>query len=209
MEGSCAPSVNMSLYDGDGERAGSAEGQIDTNLALQLLFQYYCRFGRAGSDTELETMDNVNFAKFLRDTPGLLDRRLTPSVGDLFFLKCKEKSTRRITYSQVSRGRDLASPSPTGTFAPRAIPTGAFAPRASPSATTLRDGSFAYPPPPPPPVARRTRRLRVNQIFIRRKSRQRRRLSRKLCRLPRAIRPRKPSRHRHRASSPRWHDPSR
>jgi hypothetical protein len=95
--GSGTPSV-MSLYD-DG--IGGIEG-VDTNLALQLLFQYYCRFGRSGKTTELETMDNAMFAKFLRDTPCLLDRRLTPTEGDLIFFKCKEKASRRINYSQVS-----------------------------------------------------------------------------------------------------------
>ena len=73
---------------------------IDTNAQLQLVFQYYCRFGRTGGHTGEDTMDNVNFAKFARECPRLLDRRLDRTEVDLIFTKVKAKGKRRITYSQ-------------------------------------------------------------------------------------------------------------
>ncbi len=73
---------------------------IDTNAQLQLVFQYYCRFGRTGGHSGEDTMDNVNFAKFARECPRLLDRRLDRTEVDLIFTKVKAKGKRRITYSQ-------------------------------------------------------------------------------------------------------------
>jgi hypothetical protein len=68
-------------YDvGEGEGEGSAEGAageeaalsapLDTNTQLQLIFQYYCRFGRTGgSGDEQDTLDGANFAKLTRECP--------------------------------------------------------------------------------------------------------------------------------------------
>jgi len=85
------------------QRAAAAQSEtfpIDTNAQLQLVFQYYCRFGRTGGHSGEDTMDNVNFAKFARECPRLLDRRLDRTEVDLIFTKVKAKGTRRITYSQ-------------------------------------------------------------------------------------------------------------
>lgn len=84
-------------------------GQLDTSLQLQLLFQYYCRFGRTGRETEIETLDNVMWAKFCRDTPGLLDRRVTPTEADLIFVKVKSKHSRRVDYNQVRQSARASS----------------------------------------------------------------------------------------------------
>lgn len=81
--------------DGDADNAEP----IDANVQLQLLFQYYCRFGRTGSGgDEEDTIDSFNFAKFTRECPGLLDRRLNPTEVDLIFVKCKAKGGRRLHY---------------------------------------------------------------------------------------------------------------
>lgn len=102
-----------SVVSGEGDDAGS--GQLDTSLQLQLLFQYYCRFGRTGRETEVETLDNVMWAKFCRDTPGLLDRRVTPTEADLIFVKVKSKHSRRVDYNQVRLQRRVhgCAPRPT------------------------------------------------------------------------------------------------
>jgi len=76
----------------EGEGAGTAEGAggeeeeaalsapLDTNTQLQLIFQYYCRFGRTGgSGDEQDTLDGANFAKLTRECPDLLDRVLNPT----------------------------------------------------------------------------------------------------------------------------------
>lgn len=87
---------------------------LDTNVLLQLLFQYYCRFGRtSGMSDEGDTLDSFNFAKFTRECPGLLDRSsnanngavaerqiLTPTEVDLIFVKCRTKGSRRLHYAQ-------------------------------------------------------------------------------------------------------------
>lgn len=44
--------------------------------------------------------DNVNFAKFCRECPDLLDQRLNISEVDLIFAKCKGPRSRRLKYSQ-------------------------------------------------------------------------------------------------------------
>lgn len=80
--------------------APSATFPIDTNAQLQLVFQYYCRFGRTGGHSGEDTMDNVNWAKFARECPGLVDRRLDRTEVDLIFTKVKTRGKRRITYSQ-------------------------------------------------------------------------------------------------------------
>jgi hypothetical protein len=84
-------------------RAGEdgEDGGIDTNTQLQLIFQYYCRFGRTGGmGDEQDTIDSFNFAKLTRECPGMLDRNLTPTQVDLIFIKSKPKAARRITYGQ-------------------------------------------------------------------------------------------------------------
>ena len=82
----------------DGSYSSSS---VDTNIQLQLLFQYYCRYGRTGGQgEEQDTMDGTNFNKLTRECPGMLDRNLTPAQADLIFMKCKPKTVRRITYGQ-------------------------------------------------------------------------------------------------------------
>lgn len=57
---------------GDGE-----ESPLDTNTQLQLIFSYYCKFGRTGgAGDEQDTLDNANFSKFARECPDLMDRVL-------------------------------------------------------------------------------------------------------------------------------------
>jgi hypothetical protein len=99
---------------GSGMRAGAGAGSatpgspsagssrpLDTNVMLQLLFQYYCRFGRTSGMTDDEdTLDSFNFAKFTRECPGLLDKTLNPTEVDLVFVKVRTKGARRLTYSQ-------------------------------------------------------------------------------------------------------------
>ena len=91
-------SPSLTLTAGTGAAAGSA---LDPNVHLQLLFQYYCRFGRSGVDHDIDTMDCVMFAKFTRDCPELLDKVLNPTEVDLLFVKAKAKAQRRLTYGQV------------------------------------------------------------------------------------------------------------
>lgn len=95
---------------------GQPPRELDTNVMLQLLFQYYCRFGRTAgmNDEGTDTLDSFNFAKFTRECPGLLEGNrlsgnassmtsgtlLNPTEVDLIFVKCKTKNARRLTYSQ-------------------------------------------------------------------------------------------------------------
>ena len=72
---------------------------MDTTTHLQLVFQYYCRFGRTGGHYDA-TMDSFQFGKLTRDCPGLLDDLITPTEVDLVFIKVKAKTARRITFSQ-------------------------------------------------------------------------------------------------------------
>ena len=96
-----------SLYGGDSVSnvtlpSEGVDPPFETSMHLQLLFQYYCRFGRSGTDHDIETLDNAMYAKFTRDCPGLLQRPLTVAEADLLFSKHKTKALRRITYVQVS-----------------------------------------------------------------------------------------------------------
>ena len=79
----------------------AAGASLPTGVHLQLLFQYYCRFGRSGTDHDIDTLDNAMYAKFTRDCPGLLTRPLSAADCDLLFVKHKAKPLRRITYGQV------------------------------------------------------------------------------------------------------------
>jgi hypothetical protein len=74
---------------------------LDANTQLQLIFQYYCKFGRTGSKgDEQMTIDSFNFMKFARECPSLLDSRLDHTEVDLIFTKCRAKHKRRLTYRQ-------------------------------------------------------------------------------------------------------------
>lgn len=67
---------------------------------MQYLFKYYCTFGRTGgAGTDEDTIDNVNFAKFARECPNLLDKVLTRTEVDLIFTKAKPKFERRLNFS--------------------------------------------------------------------------------------------------------------
>ena len=46
-----------------------------------------------------DTLDNSNFAKFSRECPALLDRRLTRTEVDLIFTKAKPKFERRLDFT--------------------------------------------------------------------------------------------------------------
>ena len=81
--------------------ASSGAPPLDPNMHLQLLFQYYCRFGRSGVDHDIDTLDIVMFAKFTRDCPDLLDKALNPTEVDLIFVKAKTKAQRRASYGQA------------------------------------------------------------------------------------------------------------
>lgn len=98
---------NVFLHGGSGvatpQSPGSGAPTLDANVHLQLLFQYYCRFGRSGVDHDIDTMDIVMFAKFTRDCPDLLDKALNPTEADLIFVKAKTKAQRRVSYGQVRR----------------------------------------------------------------------------------------------------------
>jgi hypothetical protein len=98
-----------SLYGGESQTLGGAPDLLDHSVHLQLLFQYYCRFGRSGTDHDIDTMDNAMYAKFTRDSPGLLQRPFTAAEADLLFARLKTKSLRRITYGQVRGGRQGAA----------------------------------------------------------------------------------------------------
>ena len=88
---------------------------LDTSIHLQLLFQYYCRFGRSGVDHDIDTLDNSMYAKFARDCPGLLLKPLNPAECDLLFVKHKSKTLRRINYGQVRFPTGCSPPAPTFT----------------------------------------------------------------------------------------------
>lgn len=67
-------------HGGAGSAAGDAGAPLDTNTQLQLLYSFYCRFGRtAGSGDEASDIDGANFAKLCRECPGLLNSVLTPT----------------------------------------------------------------------------------------------------------------------------------
>ena len=68
--------------------------------ASQAIFQYYCTFGRTGGKGSTSTtLDNSNFAKFSRECPALLDKRLTRTEVDLIFTKAKPKFQRRLDFT--------------------------------------------------------------------------------------------------------------
>lgn len=87
-----------------GGAAAGGEGEespLDTNTQLQLIFSYYCKFGRTGgAGDEQDTLDNANFSKFARECPDLMDRVLNATEVDLIFVKCKAKGARRLSYGQ-------------------------------------------------------------------------------------------------------------
>lgn len=59
----------MSELGASASQAGDGD-PMDTNVLLQLLFQYYCRFGRSAQllsmSSEEDTLDGAGFAKFCR-----------------------------------------------------------------------------------------------------------------------------------------------
>ena len=77
----------------------SSEG-LDTAEQLRHIFRYYCAFGRTGAKGANEdTIDSLNFMKFARECPGLLDRRLNKTEVDLIFTKAKQKFERRLDFT--------------------------------------------------------------------------------------------------------------
>lgn len=92
------PGLHPSVIDlGD----GGPPRPVDTNSQLMLVFQYYCRFGRTGGrNVSEDTIDNVNFAKFSRECPGLLGKRVDKTEIDLVFTRAKDKKGRRLNYEQ-------------------------------------------------------------------------------------------------------------
>ena len=100
----------------------AAGAALPTGVHLQLLFQDYCRFGRSGTDHDIDTLDNAMYAKFTRDCPGLLARPLSAADCDLLFVKHKAKPLRRITYGQV-RGACRTCAQRSGALLPAAAPT--------------------------------------------------------------------------------------
>ena len=71
----------------------------DFNDPLYLLFARFCAFGdrRKGKDVGPPTMDNVHFAKFVRDC-NLLTDEFTMTDVDMIFVRVKKKGERRIDY---------------------------------------------------------------------------------------------------------------
>ena len=109
------PGSSSVLSGGTAPEDEGAAAPLTTGVHLQLLFQYYCRFGRSGTDHDIDTLDNAMYAKFTRDCPGLLARPLGAAECDLLFLKHKAKALRRATYGQVrasTRALEPAPPSP-------------------------------------------------------------------------------------------------
>ena len=77
----------------------SSEG-LDTAEQLRHIFRYYCAFGRTGAKGANEdTIDSLNFMKFARECPGLLDKRLNKTEVDLIFTKAKQKFERRLDFT--------------------------------------------------------------------------------------------------------------
>ncbi|TYZ64667.1 hypothetical protein PybrP1_006355 [[Pythium] brassicae (nom. inval.)] len=73
----------------------------DPHTLLKAVFHYYCRFGRTGAKGVGErTLDNANFSKLCRDSPGLLDASFASTDVDLIFIKAKKKGERRINYTR-------------------------------------------------------------------------------------------------------------
>lgn len=73
----------------------------DPHTLLKAVFHYYCRFGRTGAKGAGEkTLDNANFSKLCRDSPGLLDNAFASTDVDLIFIKAKKKGERRINYAR-------------------------------------------------------------------------------------------------------------
>ena len=74
--------------------------------AATLLLSFSCRSWRKyfpkltkHATQAQQTLDNSNFAKFSRECPGLLDRRLNKTEVDLIFTKAKPKFKRRLDFS--------------------------------------------------------------------------------------------------------------
>ncbi|KAA0154460.1 hypothetical protein FNF27_07285 [Cafeteria roenbergensis] len=91
------------LRDEEASRGLAAEPAypLDANTQLQLIFQYYCRFGRTGPrGTAQDTIDSFNFMRLARECPDLLDSRLDRAEVDLIFAKCRSKGQRRLEYRQ-------------------------------------------------------------------------------------------------------------
>eukprot|EP00744_Colponema_vietnamica_P000207 GILI01000369.1.p1 GENE.GILI01000369.1~~GILI01000369.1.p1 ORF type:complete len:192 (-),score=56.29 GILI01000369.1:180-692(-) len=70
---------------------------------LERLFNSFCAFGRAGSTHEME---NAKFAKFARDCK-LLDRSLTAVQVDLIFNRVKQKTSRKINFTEFQNALHL------------------------------------------------------------------------------------------------------
>lgn len=78
-----------------------APDALSLDTQLQLLFLYFCKYGRTGGKGDQEdTMDNFMFSKSIKDSPGLMGCMITSAEVDLTFAKCKAKQSRRLTYSQ-------------------------------------------------------------------------------------------------------------
>jgi hypothetical protein len=119
---------------------------------LRLLFMYYVRYGRTLGQTELVTLDVARWAKFCRDTPGVL-AAMHENEADLAFVRARAPGTRRIAYDAWLRAL--------GTLArrmfPHVAPEAAFAffitehvlagPVAVGIAKAAHEGDAAFSPP--------------------------------------------------------------
>lgn len=93
-------------YDEDTQKPVSAtyvepspEG-LDTAEQLRHIFRYYCAFGRTGAKgATQDTIDSLNFMKFAKESPNLLDKRLNKTEVDLIFTKAKQKFERRLDFT--------------------------------------------------------------------------------------------------------------
>lgn len=69
------------------------------------LFVTACNWGSKGGASE--NIDSVRFSKFFKDSPGLLNRKLTPQALDIAFSKFKSPNVKGLTYSQFINAINL------------------------------------------------------------------------------------------------------
>lgn len=71
----------------------------DAHGTAQSIFAFYCKFGRTSwRGLREDSLDSFNFMKLCRECPGLMDARLTRTIVDLIFVRCKPKFERRLSY---------------------------------------------------------------------------------------------------------------
>ena len=83
--------------------------QDHTSLqAIETVFSFYCSYGGSAGGSGRD-LTNANFAKFCRETPGLLNKSFTTIDADLTFTKAKKKGERRLNFSSFLDALELVA----------------------------------------------------------------------------------------------------